>query len=147
MEITKAHGMPTRKRFPRQTVCQMNTPAAKFPLPLLDLPPELRRIIYHEKHPRLRCPYPRGGEGIRTQLWHHIAWQDVPLTAIRREPADPGRGIGSFHTRLSFTMRVERRTVRVFDMLGLSLLQIAQRRPRGYSGVTRTDDRDGTSTL
>ena len=96
--------------------------------PLLQLPLELRRMIYSQSILASRCPTP---EEVHERNFGAI-WEDVPspLLAVNKQIRDE---VFDLLHKTAFTMRVTSYGAR-FDMLGLSCF-IAQQRPKSYSGL------------
>ena len=98
--------------------------------PLLQLPLELRRMIYSESILASRCPTP---EEVHERIFGAI-WEDVPspLLAVNKQIRD--ELFDDLH-KAAFTMRVTSYGAS-FDMLGLTCF-IAQQRPKTYSGLPK----------
>ena len=98
--------------------------------PLLQLPLELRRIIYYKSILASRCPTP---EEVYERNFGAI-WEDVPspLLAVNKQIRDE---VFDVLHKAAFTMRVTSYGAS-FDMLGLSCF-IAQQRPKSYSGLPK----------
>ena len=98
--------------------------------PLLQLPLELRRMIYSESIHASRCPTP---EQVHDRNFGAI-WEDVPspLLAVSKQIRD--EVLDDLH-KTAFTMRVTSYGAS-FDMLGLTCF-IAQQRPKTYSGLPK----------
>ena len=98
--------------------------------PLLQLPLELRRMIYRESILASRCPSP---EDIHKRDLR-IFWEDLPspLFGVNKQIRNE---VFDILQRDDFTMRVTSYGAG-FDMLGLSCF-IAQQRPKSYGGLPK----------